>query len=411
MSAPGVRRIAYLSSTYARASDSFIREEVAALRRRRMSVATFAVRAPNSSELVSDEVRASYDETTYILSAGVLALAAAALQVAAFHPYRFATGIRLAGRLAIPGFRGRVWPFLYLVEACYLALALRQRKIQHLHNHIGEGSASVALLAGALTGIPYSLTIHGPGEWDRPAALALDLKIARASFVIAISDYTRGQILRWCDPADWQKVHVIRCGVNPTVFGASAQTPVPDVIQFTTVGRLAPEKGQALLISALGQLKRRGREATLVVVGDGPEKKFLEHHAHHCGVGSAVDFVGWVSAETVADEIRASRAVIIPSLAEGLPVVIMEALALGRPVVSSSVAAVPELVRPRESGWLVVPGSEEALAAAMSAVLDTPVAALTTMGKRGALRVAAEHSIDTQVEKMLDLLQAGDHRR
>lgn len=411
MNAPAVSRIAYLSSTYARASDSFIREEVAALRRRRLSVDTFAIRAPGSSELVSDEIRACYGETTYILSIGMPSLALATLQIAITHPRRFATGLRLAGRLTTPGFRGRVWPWLYLVEAGFLALELRRRKIQHLHNHIGEGSAAVAVLAGALADIPYSMTIHGPGEWDRPERLALDIKVARASFVIAISDYTRGQLLRWCAPADWEKIHVIRCGVNPAVFGADAQTGVPDVAQFVTVGRLAPEKGQTLLISALGQLKRRDIEAKLVVIGDGPERDLLERHAQACGVRSAVNFLGWVPSERVAEEIRASRALVMPSLAEGLPVVIMEALALGRPVISSSVAAVPELVRPGECGWLVAPGSVEGLAAAMRAVLDEPVEALAAMGQRGAERVAADHSIDTQVEKWLNLLRAGNRQR
>jgi glycosyltransferase involved in cell wall biosynthesis len=251
------------------------------------------------------------------------------------------------------------------------------------------------------------LTIHGPGEWDRPEKLALELKVSRASFVVAISDFTRGQILRWCAPTDWGKVHVIRCGIRPPASSIDALTPVPDVSQFVTVGRLAPEKGHALLISALGALKRRGVDATVVVIGDGPERARLERQARECGVGPALTFVGWASADSVAEHIRSSRAVVVPSLAEGLPVVIMEALALGRPVVSSAVAAVPELVTSGESGWLVAPGSVEALVDAMSAVLATPVEALTTMGRRGAARVASEHSIDTQASKLLSLIETG----
>jgi colanic acid/amylovoran biosynthesis glycosyltransferase len=405
MSPYGIRRIAYLSSSYARASDSFIRDEVAALRRHHVSVTTFAIRAPSASEQVSDEVRASRLETTYILSAGTPALLAAVLWMAGTHPRRLATCVRLARGLASPGLRGQVWPLLYLVEACYLAALLQKRKVEHLHNHIGEGSAAVALLAGTLADVPFSLTIHGPGEWDRPERLALGLKVSRAAFVVAISAYTRGQMLRWCAPTDWPKIHVIKCGIDPT--GLDVLTPVPDVSQFVTVGRLASEKGHCLLISALGDLKRHGVEATLVVIGDGDERASLERQARDCGVHPALTFRGWGSAETVAKEIRGSRALVVPSLAEGLPVVIMEALALGRPVISSAVAAVPELVIPGESGWLVQPGSIEDLASTMRTVLDTPTETLSEMGRRGAARVAAEHSIETQVTKLLTLIQTG----
>src|SRR3954470_5804258 len=177
--------IAYMSNRYARASDTFVRREVLELRALGHTVHTFSIREPDAAELVSDAVRSEHAGTDYILSHGPGVLTAAAGRRARRDPRAFGRAMRLAERLGVPGARGRLWPYAYLLEAAYLAERLEVLGVQHVHNHIVEGSAAVAMLASELAGVPFSVTVHGPREFDHPRALALDLKIARAAFVIA----------------------------------------------------------------------------------------------------------------------------------------------------------------------------------------------------------------------------------
>ena len=183
---PDPMTIGYLTSVYARASDTFVRGEVAVLRNLGHTVHTFSVRRPGPDELIGDEVRREHANTEFLLAAPVR-MALAAVKAAFRSPRRLLGAARLAAQIGAPGIKGRLWPWAYLLEAVYLAELLRARRVQHLHNHIGENSAAVAMLAAKLAGIPYSLTIHGPGEFDRPTRLALDKKAHHAAFVATIS--------------------------------------------------------------------------------------------------------------------------------------------------------------------------------------------------------------------------------
>ncbi len=174
-------------------------------------------------------------------------------------PGRFLRAAMLARRVAVAGREGaRLWPAAYLAEAAHLARRLRAKGVVHLHNHIGQNSAAVALLAAELAGVPYSLTIHGPSEFDRPRELALGTKVGRSRFTVAISEYGRSQLMRWSRPADWDKIHVVHCGLDAD-FLAAEPTPVPDVPTVVSVGRLVPEKGQLVLVGAVAELVRDGR--------------------------------------------------------------------------------------------------------------------------------------------------------
>ena len=206
--------IAYLSSMYARASDSFVRGEVRAMRDRGHQVHTFSVRRPPPSELITDEIRTEHDATEYLLDGGVRRLAAAAWRAGVRKPARMTLAVVRATRLGTPGVRGRLWPFAYLLEAALLAERLDKLGVQHLHNHIAGSSTATAMLASTISGVPYSFTVHGTYELEQPGASAIDQKIAHAKFVVAASEFTRAQVLRFARAEDWQKVHVIRCGVT-----------------------------------------------------------------------------------------------------------------------------------------------------------------------------------------------------
>lgn len=382
--------IAYLTSLYARSSDSFVRAEVMALRGLGHTVYTFSIREPPASELVSDAVRAEHGRTDYVLSRGLRALSASLLRTATRRPAAVGRAAALAIRVGQPGALGRLWPLAYLAEAAYLAEQLERLGVQHLHDHIAEGSASVALLASELSGVPFSVTVHGPGEFDHPDTLALDVKLARASFFVAISSFARAQVLRWTRPRDWERVHVVRCGVERRFLETTA-APLPDAPRFVSIGRLDVQKGQLVLLEAVARARDQGAEVEVTIVGDGPLREQLEDAAERLGIRGAVRFTGALAADDVLLEIARSRALVLASFAEGLPIVVMESLALGRPVIATDVGALSELVEPGRTGWLVPPADVEALAGAIGAAASAPVEELERMGKCGGARVRERH--------------------
>ena len=398
--------IAYLTSAYARASDSFIRGEVAQLRALGFTVHTFSVRKSPPNELVSEDVKREHANTEFLLEKQNLPrLPLATMRTMLRSPGRFFSALRLALKCAPPGMRAKVWAVAYVMEACLLAERLRAKNVRHLHNHIGENSATVAMLAGLLTGVPYSLTIHGPGEFDQPTLLALDEKIGRSKFVVAVSDYGRSQLLRWSRYPDWPKVHVVHCGVDGS-FLSHPPVPPPAEPRLVCVGRLAEQKGQLLLVEAAACLAREGVAFELVLVGDGPMRGEIERLVDRHGLRERVKVAGWMGSDAVRDQLLQSRAMVLPSFAEGLPVVIMEALALRRPVVSTYVAGIPELVRDGECGWLVPAGSVPALVSAMREAVTAPAERLEQMGRAGAALVAERHDARNEAAKLAGLINA-----
>jgi colanic acid/amylovoran biosynthesis glycosyltransferase len=401
---PQPTTIAYLTSHYARAGDTFIRGEVKQLRRLGHAVHTFSIRRPGPEEVVSDEIRREREQTIDLLEAGALKLALAGLRRAIAAPRRSLEVVRTAIRTVPAGIPGR-WMrrVSYWLEAAYLADRLEARGVGHLHNHIGESSAVVAMLAAHFADIPYSLTIHGPSEFDWPTLLALDEKIGRAAFVAAISEFTRSQLYRWCAREHWPKIRVIRCGLDES-FLARDIVPVPARPRLISVGRLAEQKGHLLLIDAAARLRRRGLEFELVLVGDGPLRDAIEALIDRLDLRDRVRITGYLGTAEVRRELEAARAMVLPSFAEGLPVVIMEAMAMGRPVISTYVAGIPELVEPGRSGWLVPPGAVEPLVEAMAEALAAGPAELEAMGRSGAARVAERHDAAAEARKLADLI-------
>jgi colanic acid/amylovoran biosynthesis glycosyltransferase len=395
-------RIGYLTSSYARASDSFVRGEVLALRELGHQVSTYSIRKPDRSEWTSEEIRGEAAGTAYLLAMGRAKLAGAFLCRAGRTPGQLLRAARLAARFGTPGVRGRLLPLAYLVEATLLADLLARDRVEHLHDHISEGSAVVALLAAELAGITYSFTVHGPEELERASTLGLDLKTARAAFVIAITEFARSQVLRWIPTGEWSKVHVVHCGVDPS-FLADPPGP-PRGMRLVTIGRMVEQKGQLVLIEALAAARRDGVEFELSVIGDGPLRGDLEAAVARLGLAEAVALRGWLPADAVRAEIDGARALVVPSFAEGLPIVLMEAMARRRPVVSTAVGGIDELVAPGVNGWLCAAGSVDDLRRALEALAHTDEAALARLGEQGAAAVRARHDRRAEARKLAALM-------
>jgi glycosyltransferase involved in cell wall biosynthesis len=287
----------------------------------------------------------------------------------------------------------------YLAEACRILPWVQSFGAAHVHAHFGTNSAEMAMLAHVLGGPPYSFTVHGQ---DELLSGGMDEKAGRAAFVAAISSYGRSQLYRRIDYAHWPRVRVVHCGLEPS-FHRGAAVPVPSRPRLVCVGRLSKEKGQLLLVEAVRQLAGKGLDFELVLAGDGDMRPQVEERIAQYGLGGRIRITGWISSSQVREEILAARALVLPSFTEGLPVVIMEAMALRRPVLASCITGIPELVLPGINGWLFPAGSVEELAAAMEECLLKPDGELQKMGDAGYLRVMERHSIDTEAAKLAAL--------
>lgn len=211
---------------------------------------------------------------------------------------------------------------------------------EHVHAHFGTNSTEVVMLANALGGPPYSFTVHGPEEFDKPQFLHVGEKVRRAAFVASVSSYGRSQLYRWVAHEHWDKVKVVHCGLEPGFHQVEAQA-APAAPRLVCVGRLCEQKGQLLLIEAARRLADQGQDFELVLAGDGEMRPQIEALVARHRLQAQVRITGWISSAQVREEILAARALVLPSFAEGLPVVIMEAMALRRPVLTTYVPAFP----------------------------------------------------------------------
>ena len=393
--------MAYLLNQYPMPSQTFIRRELAALEVHGVDVERFSIRATDGS-VVDPADRAEIDRTRVVLDVGRARAALAVARRAVTSPRRFLRAARRAVALGRGSSRGLPVHLAYLAEACILVGWLQRARITHVHAHFGTNATTVALLCRELGGPPYSFTIHGPEEFDRPEGLKLGDKVAAAAFTVAITDFCRSQIFRWVPHEHWDRVHVVHCGLDRQ-FLESEPVPAPAAPRLVNVGRLAEQKGQLLLVQAAIRLLREGVDLELVIVGDGPLRPELEAMVARSGHAESIRLVGTLDNEAVRREMLASRAVVLASFAEGLPVVLMEALALGRPVITTYVAGIPELVVDGESGWLIPAGSVDALAEAMRRALQEDPSRLDAMGTVGAGRARERHDAATEGARLADL--------
>lgn len=397
-------RIAYLVNQYPKVSHSFIRREIHALERQGVQVLRIALRGWDA-DVVSPEDQAERQATRYVLAGSILVLLASVGRMLLASPRRFGAAWCLALRMSRRADRSFAHHLAYLAEACRLLPWLREFDVSHVHAHFGTNSAEVAMLARELGGPPYSFTVHGPEEFDKPEFIGLGEKIRRAAFVVAISSFGRSQLYRWVAQSEWSKIHVVHCGLESS-FHELSPMRFPSSPRLVCVGRLCEQKGQLLLIAAARRLMEKGVRFELVLAGDGEMRADIEAAIAKFQLTSCVRITGWVGGDQVREEILAARALVLPSFAEGLPVVLMEAMALARPVITTPVAGIPELVIGGEHGWLVPAGSVDELTAAMEDVLSRPVDELAPMGRAARVRVLERHSIDREAKKLRDLFQS-----
>jgi glycosyltransferase involved in cell wall biosynthesis len=344
-------------------------------------------------------------KTRHILKIGAVKLLLALGRNLWTKPLDFLKTCQLMFKIGIKGEKNLLYHVIYLIEACVLLDWSTQASIDHIHVHFGTNAATVALFCHSLGGPTYSFTVHGPEEFDKVDAIALPEKIKRASFVVAVSSFGRSQLLRWCDYQDWSKIQVVHCGLD-AMFLSQSYVPLPTEPQFVCVGRLSEQKGISILVEAVGQLAQEGLRFKLVIVGDGSLRSEIEALIKNLKLEEYIELTGWATNLEVRQHILESQVMILPSFAEGLPVAIMESLALSRPVLTTHIAGIPELIQPNRSGWLVPAGSVDALAIAMGQILHLPLEEIADMGKIGSEMVIKEHNATEEAKKLVKLFQS-----
>jgi glycosyltransferase involved in cell wall biosynthesis len=397
--------VGFLVSQYPAPSHTFIRREVAALRRRGLEVETFSIRP---GESLSEEDRAEARGTFYVLPAPWIPLLRSQVLTLARRPGRWASTLRATLRLRLPGLGNLLRSFAYFAEAMRLAEELERRGVTHLHNHFANASSHVGLAASRYLGIGWSMTLHGLADFGTAFAALLPEKIAAARFVATVTRYGRTEAARLAAPGDRNKIQLVRCGIEIDRLPAPRrQAPRPgEPLVLLSVGRLAPEKGQVGLIQAFSLLVKRGVDARLVIIGGGPDEGKIRNAVQACGLSDRVDLPGRRPEAEVLEAMALADFFVLSSLSEGLPVVLMEALALELPVVAPAISGIPELVTDGETGLLFTAGRWDELADRMTTMASDP-ALRRRLATAGRARVLEEFDVARTVVPLAALLAGG----
>jgi colanic acid/amylovoran biosynthesis glycosyltransferase len=394
MTRPTQPSLAYVVNTYP-GLYTFVADEIDALRAMGIRVAPVSLNTVEQSGIAHERDRHEYTATLFVKGvAKPRVLRAIAIQFVK-RPKRAVRALRLAAEYEPLNLKRLVWRLFYLAEACVLAQHVRSQKVTHIHAHFGGAPSFVAWFASELLGdVPWSFTVHGPHDFFDEGTNQLKDKVAAAAFTVAISDYCRSQLLRIADAPDASdRVVVVRCGIDVERFPFRLKA-AGDPLRIITVARLAPEKGQFVLLDAVAELQRLGIHVAVDLVGTGPARTDLERRVDELGLASAVTFHGSKTPAEVASLLNAADVFCLPSFAEGLPVSIMEAMAIGIPVVATAINGTPELVEDGRTGRLVIAGRSIDIVEAIQAILADPEG---TKSMVRAARSAVEtlHDIDT----------------
>ncbi len=405
-------RIAYLLSQYPAISHTFFLKEVIGLRARGLHLETASINRPDRPIGRLPPLEAAESRTTrYIKDGRTLASLLQILAIAFAHPDVVLRGLSSIARMKKMTLRQRAFWLLYLAEALLVGRWMKQRNLQHLHVHFGGPVASVGMLTSIAWCIPYSLTIHGPEELLDIEAYRLPEKIAQASFVLCISDFCRSQLCQFSPPSSWSRFKVIRLGVDPSILRPSLRSSDPlrsdprqRLLELVCTGRLVAAKGHLVLLQALAILHKRGIPIHATLIGAGPEAPSLEAFVATHSLQSVVTFTSALSHAETLDVLRKADLFALASFAEGIPVALMEAMSIGIPCVSTTIAGIPELIRSGQEGLLVAPGNVSALAEAIASLAADP-ALRKRLGASGRQRILTDYNLPLNHEHLAMCLE------
>ncbi len=362
-------RLAYLCGEYPRATDTFIQREVKSLRKAGFHVETISVRRPSQLEQGTEEQRQERQGTHYLLPCSPWRALSDHLSIILHTPGRYLHGLWLALRVRSPGIRSLIYQLFYFTEAGLVASRMKKQGLSHIHNHAPNASGYVAMLAAEIGDLTYSMTLHGFGILSEPRRWRLKEKIERSLFTICVSHHARSQAMLWSDRVCWHRLHIVHCGIEPKL-AIAPRSHTGKGLNILFVGRFDHVKGLPILLDAFAILADRNKNLHLNLVGDGPERPALEAIIQAKNLPERVTFHGYRSQAELHDFYAEADVFVMTSFAEGIPVVLMEAMAFGVPVVAPRITGIPELVTDGVNGLLTTPGDVNCLVARIESILN-----------------------------------------
>jgi colanic acid/amylovoran biosynthesis glycosyltransferase len=393
-------RIAYLVSEYPGISHTFILREVRGLRALNFDIRVASINTPDRSSCeMAREERLEFATTFYVKRAGLRAFAMVHLRTLLDRPISYFKGLFFAislggsdcGRIALA--------ICYFVEAVMVGQWMKAGRMNHLHVHFATAASTVGLIASRIFPIGFSFTVHGPDEFYDVTNYRMREKIAGASFVVCIGYFARSQMMKLSPFSQWDKFEIAPLGVDSEVFRPDQSERLGEHFEVLSVGRLVSAKGQQILVASVDLLVKRGRPIHLRMVGDGPDRKSLESEVARRGLCDRITFEGSINQDDIRELYSAADAFVLASFAEGIPVVLMEAMAMEIACISTAIAGIPELIRNGIDGLLVEPSDEQALAAAIeSLIID--FAMRRRLAAAGRSRVIEKYNLNHNVAQL-----------
>jgi glycosyltransferase involved in cell wall biosynthesis len=399
-------RLIYLLSRYPAISHTFFLNEIKELEKQGCTVEVASINQPDRPRALMSAVEAEEaNKTVYIKSKGAAGGAAIVAKTLLLRPMVFCRGLAAALRLGRWSPVETLYALFYFVEALILGDWMRSRGLRHLHIHFCGPVATVGMLASAAWRYSYSLTVHGPDEFYDVEKFYLRQKVERAKFIFCISNFCRSQLMRIAAPKDWDKMHVVRLGIDPEVFIPSRRQIEPDerTLEILCVGRLVSSKGQLILLQACSKLRDSGHSFRVRLVGAGPDLNYLQTYAKQKGL--PVVFEGAKSPDEIRLLLGSADIFALSSFAEGVPIALMEAMAMKVPCVSTCIAGIPELIRDGLDGLLVSASSVEALASALERLIEDP-SLRRSLGEAGSRRALELYNLPQNATLLAQLFRS-----
>jgi glycosyltransferase involved in cell wall biosynthesis len=393
-------KLIYIIGTYPGLTTTFIDREIRFLRRWGVDLKILAVRRPPSHIPLSLDQRELQENVLYLLPAGWFRVVWSQLYFLLLRPVRYlATLVYLATR-PHPGARARLMSFVHFSLGVYAAYLLRDFPFHELHAHFVDRAATLALVVGRLLRKPYSLSIHaGPDIFVNPVLLRE--KILEARHVATCTLFNKTHLESVIGQDLGHKISYIHHGLDLSKYqsGLPVSNGRPLIL---SVGQLAERKGFPYLIRACRELKDQGYDFACHIIGRGPQGQELEDLISRLSLEDRVVLCGALPHEQVIEEYRRSIMFVLPCVKsrdgnmDGIPNVLAEAMAMQRPVISTCVSAIPELVTDEVNGLLVPPGDDTALLAAMRRLLDDPVLR-QSLGRKGRESIVSSFDVEENV--------------
>jgi len=391
-------RIAYLLSQYPAVNHAFMLREVSFLRKLGLHIQVASIRDPDRDPgLMTPAEQAEARSTYYVKSSGLFRLVLAHAHTLLSRPGRYMAGLSGAFRISSPAPYG----LFYFTEAVAVGCWMRRHGLNHVHTHY---ASTVGLIVARIFPVTLSVTFHGPAEFQDPAGSGLAAKVQASLFSCAISQYGVGQLMYTCGNPAWPKLELTPLGVDPQGFPPRPFRPSPSPFQIVCVGRLAPVKGQHVLIAAMAALVQDRRDIRLRFAGDGPDRAALLLDVEGRGLSEHVSFEGNLNQDQLLDLYRESDAVVLASFAEGLPVVLMEAMAMEIPCVAPWVNGIPEIIAHETDGLLIPPGDSQALARAIGRLMDD-AELRRSLGQNARLKILKKFDLRCNTEHLADVFR------